>query len=466
MNHSSIQTKVPDNVKAFTDQLLVEQFSPASVLVTPQGDILYLTGNIGKYLTPTAGKVNMNLFAMVNEGLRNNLPVAFRKALNSNEKIVIGYDHKGQNGEIHPTELTIQQIEKPSMLKNKVLLVFNDIADEKLKPPKPKKREHIDILMHDEIKFELQNLKEELESTREEMQTSQEELKSANEELQSTNEELQSTNEELTTSKEEMQSLNEELQTVNIEMQSRIDDFVRVNNDMNNLLNSIEIATLFLDKELKIRQFTTPTTKIFKLKQSDIGRLFTDQVTDLDYHEMYNDAKEVLQTLVFREKAISTGDGRWFNIRIMPYRTFEDKIDGLVITFINITESKLMEEALKDSQIMFQSMAAAIPTGIISLSENGKIKDFNLEAEKITGYIFEEVKDNSYFDLFIDEASRSKEEKNMKKFCDGEIPNTYDNSIKLSNGRKLPVKWSAFRTMNKQHMLYGIIQTKTNAKNS
>jgi two-component system CheB/CheR fusion protein len=307
MNKNSIQAKVPDNVKTLTDQLLLEQFSPASALVTPNGDILYLTGNVGKYLTPPAGKVNMNLFAMVNEDLRNNLPFAFRKAMENFEKIVVSSAQNGNNREAYLTEVTIQQIEKPQVLKNKILVVFTEVPDEKSKS-KRKRGKKPDVSSHNEFKFELQSLKEELESTREEMQTSQEELKSTNEELQSTNEELQSTNEELTTSKEEMQSLNEELQTVNTEMQSKIDDFERVNNDMNNLLNSIEIATLFLDKNLNIRQFTTPTTKIFKFRQSDVGRLFTDQVNDLEYPEMYNDAKEVLQTLVFKEKAIATGD--------------------------------------------------------------------------------------------------------------------------------------------------------------
>jgi two-component system CheB/CheR fusion protein len=181
----------------------------------------------------------------------------------------------------------------------------------------------------------------------EEMQTSQEELKSTNEELQSTNEELQSANEELTTSKEEMQSLNEELQTVNAELQSKVDDYSRVNNDMKNLLNSTDIATLFLDKELNIRRYTNQATKIFKLIKSDIGRPFTDQVSQLLYPDLEEDALEVLRTLIFIEKQIPTKDGRWYSIRIMPYRTFDDRIDGLVITFIDISELKMIEEKLQ-----------------------------------------------------------------------------------------------------------------------
>ena len=144
------------------------------------------------------------------------------------------------------------------------------------------------------------------------MQSSDEELKTTNEELQSTNEELQSTNEELTTSKEEMQSLNEELQTLNIELQNKVADYVQANNDMKNLLNSTEIATLFLDKELNIRRFTDTITNIYKVRNTDIGRPITDLVTDLQYPEIIIHSKQVIKTLNFIEKSISTKDGRWF----------------------------------------------------------------------------------------------------------------------------------------------------------
>ena len=154
------------------------------------------------------------------------------------------------------------------------------------------------------------------------MQTSQEELKSTNEELQSTNEELQSTNEELTTSREEMQSMNEELQTVNAEQQSKMDELSRMNNDMKNLLNSTEIVTVFLDNELHVRRFTSGANKLFKLIPGDVGRPLTDIASDLLYPEMTEDAREVLRTLVFSEKQITATDGRWFAVRIMPYRTW------------------------------------------------------------------------------------------------------------------------------------------------
>jgi two-component system CheB/CheR fusion protein len=197
------------------------------------------------------------------------------------------------------------------------------------------------------LEAELQRSYDEIKITREEMQTSQEELRSINEELQSTNEELQSANEELTTSKEEMQSLNEELQTVNQELQNKVNDLLLMNDDMKNLLNSTEIATLFLDKNLNIRRFTDLVKNIFKLRHTDIGRPFTDLVTQLHYPEMDTNAREVIDNLKSIEKSIHTTDGKWFNVRIMPYRTIDDRIDGLVITFFDITQSKKLELELQ-----------------------------------------------------------------------------------------------------------------------
>jgi two-component system CheB/CheR fusion protein len=179
------------------------------------------------------------------------------------------------------------------------------------------------------------------------MQTSQEELRSANEELQSTNEELQSTNEELMTSKEEMQSMNEELQTVNVELQAKADEHALASNDMKNLLDSTDIATLFLDKDLNVRRFTPQATKIIKLIPADVGRPITDIVSDLKDPTLADDVREVLRTLASMEKPVAARNGRWFTVRIMPYRTMDDRIDGVVITFMNITVAKTLEAKLR-----------------------------------------------------------------------------------------------------------------------
>ncbi len=197
---------------------------------------------------------------------------------------------------------------------------------------------------------ELERARQEVQSIREEMQSSQEELKSTNEEMQSTNEELQSTNEELTTSKEELQSMNEELHTVNHELQARLDELSHTNNDMKNLLDSTDIATLFLDSSLCVRRFTAETSKITKLIPGDVGRPITDIASTLLYPELTEDSREVLRTLAKVEKQVVTQDGKWYVARILPYRTFENMIDGVVITFTDISALKKMEAELRATE--------------------------------------------------------------------------------------------------------------------
>src|SRR5262249_17524390 len=155
---------------------------------------------------------------------------------------------------------------------------------------------------------------------------------------------------------------NEELQTVNHELQTKVDELSRSNNDMKNLLNSTDIATLFLDGELLVRRFTTQTAKLIKLIPGDAGRPITDIATDLDYPDLTEDAREVLRTLVFKEKHVSARDGRWFTVRIMPYRTLENVIDGLVITFTDATSAKLLEAALREQASQLRQMADSVPS--------------------------------------------------------------------------------------------------------
>ncbi len=357
---------VSENIQSVAEQLMIQHFAPASVLVNNKGDIIFITGRTGKYLEPVAGKANLNIYAMAREGLREALPNAFRKAMQNFNQVIVRNLKVGTNGGTQFVDITVQRIENPDVIRDMIIVVFTDVPAiienglTNLKTGKQKSSGRVK-----EMEIKLQRCNEDLQSTHEEMQTSQEELKSTNEELQSTNEELQSTNEELTTSKEEMQSLNEELQTVNTELQSKVSDFVQANNDMKNLLNSTEVATLFLDNELNIRRYTETATKIIKLRNTDIGRPFTDQVSNLKYPEIESHARQVIKTLYSIETVIASQDGRWFNIRIMPYRTLDDRIDGLVITFTDITIAKQSEEELKASETRFRILFESAPLAII-----------------------------------------------------------------------------------------------------
>jgi two-component system CheB/CheR fusion protein len=357
----SARGSVP-NLQTIADRVILQHFAPTSILTTDKGDILYISGRTGKYLEPAAGRANLNVFAMAREGLRHDLSAAFSAALTEDRPVTVRGLRVGTNGGSQHVDVTVQRMSQPRELRGTVMIVVSDVAP----PPEPpeareashRARTHTRTA---ELASELQRAHEELQSTREEMQTSQEELKSMNEELQSTNEELQSTNEELTTSKEEMQSMNEELQTVNHELQAKVDELSRSNNDMKNLFNSTDLATLFLDGELLVRRFTTPTSKLIKLIPGDTGRPITDITTELEYPDLPDDARDVLRTLVFKEKQVSSRSGRWFNVRILPYRTLENVIDGVVITFTDVTGTKDLEAQLRQQASELRQMTDSLP---------------------------------------------------------------------------------------------------------
>ncbi|HEX7412254.1 MAG TPA: chemotaxis protein CheB, partial [Bacteroidales bacterium] len=459
---TNIEKQIPvnstKNIQTLADQLLLEHFSPAGVLVNGDGDIIYISGRTGKYLEPAVGKANLNIYAMLREGLRKDFPAAFRKAIMKKEAVVLRNIKVGTNGGSQTLNINIQWIDKPESLNGTVMIIFTDvpeITDIMLRAKKGKKT--LKSIGQSDLEKELLRAREEVQNTLEEMQTSQEELKSTNEELQSTNEELQSTNEELTTSKEEMQSLNEELQTVNAELQSKVDDFSKVNNDMKNLLDSTDIATLFLDKELNIRRYTNQATKIFKLIKSDIGRPFTDQVSDLVYPELVADALEVLRTLVFIQKQIPTKDDRWFTIRIMPYRTFDDRIDGLVITFVNHSDLKQVEVKLNETEQVNRLLLNSSSDVIIKLSTDWKILEFNFEAEKYFGKKREHAVNNNFVQMFIPEPVRKKTEKDMIKLLNKGLDATLKMKV-LAAGGKIPVvEWYVNILLNNLKMKTGRI---------
>jgi two-component system CheB/CheR fusion protein len=349
------------NIQTLADRVLVQRFSPLGVLCTDKGDILYISGRAGRYLEPAVGKANLNVFAMAREGLGYELSRAFSAARRQGRSVTVRGLRVGSNGATQAVDLTVERLAEPRELTGTIMIVIADAPLGLAAPKGRSRRATSEPHQQVELRQELDRARDENQSMREEMQTSQEELKSSNEELQSTNEELQSSNEELTTSKEEMQSLNEELQTVNHELQAKLDELSHSANDMKNLLNSTEIATLFLDGDLNVRRFTTPTTKIIKLIPGDMGRPITDLTSALDYPDLAGDTREVLRTLAFKEKEVATRDGRWYAVRIMPYRTMENSVDGVVITFSDTSAAKALEKALRDQVSHLQQMADELP---------------------------------------------------------------------------------------------------------
>lgn len=348
---AKLMVKPPLSLQTLADELILNRYAPPSVLVNDKGDIFYVSGRTGRYLEPAAGKANWNIFVMARESLRYELSAAFQKALRQKEVIVLHGLKTGAGDGSPCVDISVQRLDDAGPLQGLVMIVFTDKPAPVPAPVTGRtSKTSTRSAQVTELEHELLKVRAESRSSHEDMQSSQEEFRSANEELQSTNEELQSTNEELTTSKEEMQSLNEELQTVNGELQAKVDELSRASNDMKNLLDSTDIATLFLDSDLNVRRFTPQATNIIKLIPADAGRPITDLASQLSYPGLVDDAREVLRKLIAVEKPVSASDGRWFTVRIMPYRTMDDRIDGVVITFADITTAKKLEASLRRQQ--------------------------------------------------------------------------------------------------------------------
>ena len=337
------ETPVVDSLQTAADRVLLQVYAPAAVVVNNAGDIVYISGRTGKYLEPAAGKANWNFHAMVNEGLRAPLAAALKLATTQPEAVQLPHLRTQLSGAAQIVDVTVQAIREPAALKDMLMIVFRDVPV----GPAGRSRRKAEMALQASHAAEVQQCRDEIQTLREETRASREELQSANEELQSTNEELQSANEELTTSKEEMQSMNEELQTINAEMHSKLDDLALAQSDLKNLLNSTDIAMLFLDKKLNVRRYTERASKIISLRESDIGRPLSDLTTSLQYPTLQDDTNETVRTLVISEKQILTSDARWFSVRIMPYRRIDNVIDGAVITFVDITETKALESRLR-----------------------------------------------------------------------------------------------------------------------
>jgi two-component system, chemotaxis family, CheB/CheR fusion protein len=445
------------NIQTMADQLLSNSYSAAGVLVNEHGDIIYINGHTGKYLEPAVGKANMNIFAMLREGLNSEFSIAFHKAVSKKEKVILRNIKVGSNGSAYHINISIQWIDKPDPLKGKVMVIFKDVEDIVMsKIEERQETKSADNLRHLELEKELKYAREKIQDTLEAMQSSQEELKFTNEELQSTNEELQSTNEELMSSKEEMQSLNEELQTLNAELQSKVDDFTRVNNDMKNLLNSTDIATLFLDSKLNIRRFTLQAVKIFKLIKSDVGRPITDLVSDLIYPDLADDVHLVLKSLIFIKKQIPTKDGRWFSIQVMPYRTLDDRIDGIVITFFNISDLKEVEVKLHETEQLNRLLLNTSSDIIIKLSPDFKITEVNPSAEKYFGKKQDDLKFKSFIDSFIPKSERKKTKIDLERI----MSDSHDTNLTMqitAGDQLVKADWSVIVLLNSLNTPSGMI---------
>ena len=358
-----IQSKV--SLRELTEQALLKHLAPAGALVGVNGDIFYLFGRTGAFLEPALGEACVgNILKMAREGLRHNLTLALQRVANTKELEQLRSIKVKSIGHFINVDVVVRPLPQEATKVPLFLIVISESLTE-ASPQKdggtPLEDEDTDARIYF-LKQELEAKDQYLQGANEELETSNEELKSSNEEMQSVNEELQSSNEELETSKEELQSINEELSTVNTELQTKVADLSRSNNDMNNLMAGTGIGTVFVDHKLRIQRFTPAATKIINLIMSDIGRPVGHLVSNLsNYENLVADVEAVLQTLIPHEVEARTKSGLWYTIRIMPYRTLDNIIEGAVITFVDISSMKKAQEELNESESRFRTIAESLP---------------------------------------------------------------------------------------------------------
>jgi two-component system CheB/CheR fusion protein len=461
------------SLRELTEQALLQQVAPASALVNEQGDILYLHGRTGMYLELAPGEAGINnIVKMAREGLRRELTVALRKAVETRETVRAPNLRVTTNSHVTTVNLSIRPV-APSPAATPAsplyLVILEDAPPVIHEPPppaaaltasahgpEPDADAHITAL-----KQELRAKEEYLQTTNEELETSNEELKSSNEELQSVNEEMQSTNEELETSKEELQSLNEELSTINTELQTSVADLSRANNDMNNLLAGTGIGTVFVDHQLRILRFTPAVSAIINLILSDVGRPVAHVVSKLvGYDRLEADTQAVLDTLVPKEVDVQTQAGAWYTMRILPYRTLDNVIEGAVITFVDITEVVRTREALRQANAL-QRLAVVVRDAhdAITVQDlDGRILAWNPGAVRMYGWSEAQALVMNVRER-IPQAQREKSLARIRQLSQAEILEPYQSQRITKDGTVVEIWMTATALVNEAGQMYAIATT-------
>lgn len=352
------------NLAELSQKLLVDRYAPAAVLINPRMETLFIQGPADQYLKVPTGEASQDLLAMARDGLRAKLSSTIRAAFKS-EQDVTASGNVTRAGQHTPVTIAAHPMTVDGV--KLMLVTFTDQAALKAATPNENPS---DSLLQAQLEQELETTRAELQNTIHEYEHSTEELKASHEEAMSMNEEFQSTNEELETSKEELQSLNEELTTLNTQLQQKVEEERHLTDDLNNLLSSSGVATLFLDKNLNIMRFTPSTREILNVIANDVGRPFGDITGKIDDPALLTDAAKVLEDLTPIELEVNAKDGRWFIRRILPYRTQDSKIDGVVVTFSDVTDLKALQQANETSLQFAENIIGTVREPLLVLNEN------------------------------------------------------------------------------------------------
>ncbi len=475
LNQTSISKKfqVKPPLRELVEQMLLRHLAASAALVNGKGDIFYLHGRTGMYLEPTSGEMGVNnILKMARTGLRSRLTIALHKVVTNGEmtqdkalRVKTNSHFSGVNLSICPvTSKYLDTLEPPLYL---VILEEAPVID-----PEQMQQALANNPVHDhflddndrlivELKQELSAKDDYILSTHEQLESSNEELKSTNEEMQSVNEELQSTNEELETSKEELQSVNEELNTVNVELQAKVDIASQLYSDMNNLLDGSGIATLFVDNNLNILRFNPLVTKIINLIPYDISRPISHIVSNLvNYHSLGADIMTVLNNLIPIEKRVQSTDDKWYSMRILPYRTLHNAIEGAVITFVDITESLHIEETLeKANRLLRLAVVVRDAHDAITVQDlNGRIMAWNPGAERMYGWCEEEALLMNVSDRIPDNLRKKALDK-VISLSHAKILKPYRTQRITKNGTVVEVWITATALINEAGQMYAVATT-------
>ena len=393
--HGNRSTEIMDlsrkDLSKLMQNQLLKRFAPAAVLIDKNNEIVNFFGPTSQYLDLPQGDPIMEITSMVKEGLRLKLRGAIHKAAKNDTTITVEDAKVKRDNKYHSIKFSVSPIKGKDVRETFFLVSFQDKPSSELDTAKLDEPTSGEENLVQQLEAELVDTREDLQNTIEELETSNEELKASNEEMMSMNEELQSSNEELETSKEELQSMNEEINTVNAELREKVQDLERANDDIANLMNSTEVATVFLDNSMAIRRFTPAAKKLFNLIPSDVGRPIGDLVMRFNDPDLKIDAAGVMENEAVSYQEVEADENSWYIRRILPFKTQDNRVDGLVLTFSDISEIKEKEKIILDREQKYRVLVENANSAILRWGIDGKIRFFNEYAQDSFGYDEDEI---------------------------------------------------------------------------